>query len=182
MTDVTRRAERRLDRVLAADVDLSGLSTAQLRERRGEAIAEEADLSYLRRLLHGRIDIITAELKGRAAGDASPLIGRLIEILADQPAPRQASARHLPIESLSIGEYRLETEAALAEIDVPDLDSCPTARLTEVADRLTRHEQEISALRRAVQHVVDAYAAELARRYRDGEARVDELLSPDGAC
>jgi hypothetical protein len=30
--------------------------------------------------------------------------------------------------------------------------------------------------------VVDAYAAELARRYRDGEARVDELLSPDGAC
>ena len=47
MTDVTRRAERRLDRVLAADVDLSGLSTAQLRERRGEAIAEEADLSYL---------------------------------------------------------------------------------------------------------------------------------------
>jgi hypothetical protein len=177
MTDATRRAERRLDRVLAADLDLSGLSTAQLRERRGEAIAEEADLSYLRRLLHGRIDIITASLRGRAAGDASPLIGRLIEILADQPAPRQASARHLPIESLAIGEYRIEMEAALAEIDLPDLDSCPTARLTEVADRLTRHEQEISALRRTVQHVVDAYAAELARRYREGEARVDELLA-----
>jgi hypothetical protein len=177
MTDVTRRAERRLDRVLAADLDLSGLGTAQLRERRGEAIAEEADLSYLRRLLHGRIDIITAELRGRAAGDASPLIDRLTEILADQPAPRQASARHLPVGGVSVGEYRVEMEAALAEIDLPDLDSCTAARLTEVADRLTRHEQEISALRRTVQHVVDAYAAELARRYRAGEARVDELLA-----
>jgi hypothetical protein len=28
-----------------------------------------------------------------------------------------------------------------------------------------------------VQHVVDAYAAELARRYREGEATVDELLA-----
>ena len=87
---MTRHGERRLDRVLAAGVDLTGLSTAQLRERRGEAIAEEADLSYLRRLLHGRIDIITAELRARAAGDESPLISRLIEILADQTPPRQA--------------------------------------------------------------------------------------------
>jgi hypothetical protein len=174
---VTRGVERRLDRVLAADLDLSGLSTAQLRERRGEAIAEEADLSYLRRTLHGRIDIITAQLKARAAGDESPLIGRLIEILADQTPPRQASARHLPIDRASTGEYRVEMEAALAEIDLPDLGSCPTARLHEVADRLTRHEQEISALRRTVQHVVDAYAAELGRRYREGEATVDELLA-----
>jgi len=175
---VTRQhAERRLDRVLAADVDLSGLSTAQLRERRGEAIAEEADLSYLRRLLHGRIDIITAALAARAGGDRSPLIGRLIEILADQTPPRQASTRHLPIGRAGVGEYRMEMESALGEIDLPDLDSCPTERLHEVADRLSRHEQEISALRRTVQHVVDAYAAELARRYREGEATVDELLA-----
>jgi hypothetical protein len=111
---VRRHAERRLDRVLAADLDLSGLSTAQLRERRGEAIAEEADLSYLRRLLHGRIDIIAAELRARAAGDESPLIGRLIEILADQASPRQASARYLPMDRAVTGEYRREMEAALA--------------------------------------------------------------------
>jgi hypothetical protein len=174
---VNTRSERRLDRVLAADVDLSGLGTPQLRERRGEAIAEEVDLSYLRRLLHGRIDIIAAELKARADGDESPLIGRLIEILGERSSPRPASARHLPIGAPGIGEYRLEMEAALAEVDLPDLGSCPTARLNEVADRLSRHEQEISALRRAVQHVVDAYAAELARRYREGEATVDELLA-----
>lgn len=172
-----QRPERRLDRVLAMDLDLSGLSTAQLRERRGEAIAEEADLSYLRRLLHGRIDIIAEELRARAEGDQSPLIGRLIEILAERTAARQASARHLPIDRAQIGEYRAAMEAVLAEVDVPDLDSCPTARLHEVADRLSRHEQEISALRRTVQHVVDAYAAELGRRYREGEATVDELLA-----
>jgi hypothetical protein len=174
---VTAHTERRLDRVLAADLDLRGLGTARLRAHRAEAIAEEADLSYLRRLLHGRIDIITAELGARAGGDPSPLIGRLIEILADHSAPRQVSTRYLPIDRARVGEYRLAMEASLADLDVPDLAACPTARLHEVADRLSRHEQEISALRRTVQHVVDAYAAELARRYREGEATVDELLA-----
>ena len=174
---MTPNTERRLDRVLSADLDLTGLTTVQLRECRGEAIAEEADLSYLRRLLHGRIDIITAELAARADGDQSPLIGRLIEILADHTPPRPVSTRYLPIARTRVGEYRLAMEASLGNLDVPDLDSCPTKRLHEVADRLSRHEQEISALRRTVQHVVDAYAAELARRYREGEATVDELLA-----
>lgn len=174
---MTAHTERRLDRVLSADPDLRGLATARLRSRRAEAIAEEADLSYLRRLLHGRIDIIAAELTARADGDSSPLIGRLIEILADHSAPRQVSTRHLPIDRSGVGEYRLAMEALLADLDLPDLGSCPTAHLHQVADRLSRHEQEISALRRTVQQVVDAYAAELARRYREGEATVDELLA-----
>ena len=174
---MTAHTERRLDRVLSADLDLRGLVTAQLRAARAEAIAEEADLSYLRRLLHGRIDIIAAELTARADGDSSPLIGRLIEILADHSAPRQVSARYQPIDPGRVGEYRLAMEASLGDLDVPDLASCPAVRLHEVADRLSRHEREISALRRTVQQVVDAYAAELARRYREGEATVDELLA-----
>jgi len=174
---MTAHTERRLDRVLSAELDLRQLATPGLRARRAEAIAEEADLSYLRRLLHGRIDIIAAELTARADGDSSPLIGRLIEILADHGAARQVSARYQPIDRARAGEYRQAMEASLGDLDVPDLASCPTARLHEVADRLSRHEREISALRRTVQHVVDAYAAELARRYREGEATVDELLA-----
>jgi hypothetical protein len=174
---MTAHTERRLDRVLSADLDLRRLATARLRACRAEAIAEEADLSYLRRLLHGRIDIIAAELTARADGDSSPLIGRLIEILADHSTPRQVSARYQPIDRATAGEYRQAMEASLGDLDLPDLASCPTARLHEVADRLSRHEREISALRRTVQQVVDAYAAELARRYREGEATVDELLA-----
>lgn len=175
---MTAHTERRLDRVLGADLDLRRLATARLRACRAEAIAEEADLSYLRRLLHGRIDIIAAELTARADGDSSPLIGRLIEILADHNSTaRQVSARYQPIDRARAGEYRQAMEASLGDLDVPDLASCPTTRLHEVADRLSRHEREISALRRTVQQVVDAYAAELARRYREGEATVDELLA-----
>src|SRR3954463_2635462 len=44
---------RRIDKVLADDfaVDLEGLDISDLRERRREAEQEEADLSYVRRML-----------------------------------------------------------------------------------------------------------------------------------
>jgi hypothetical protein len=52
----------------AADVPqpaLGPLSLAELRALRRDAQQEEADLSYLRRLLQGRIDILQAELACR---------------------------------------------------------------------------------------------------------------------
>ena len=42
--------------------------------------------------------------------------------------------------------------------------------------RLAEYEGEVSVRRRQVQRVVDACNAEIARRYRDGEAQVSELL------
>ncbi len=44
-------------------------------------------------------------------------------------------------------------------------------------DVLAQEEQVLSAKRREVQTVMDACSAEITRRYRDGEADVDTLLS-----
>ncbi|MFD0564757.1 hypothetical protein ACFQ2M_24165 [Kitasatospora saccharophila] len=55
---------------------LAGLALEELRVLRRDALEQEADLSYLRRLLHGRMDILRAELQRReiipqqAAGEA----------------------------------------------------------------------------------------------------------------
>src|SRR5450756_452533 len=65
---------RRLDRVLAADY-LAGLERRPLgdvRSLRREAEQEETDLSYTRRLIHGRIDILRAEQR-RRTGDIDNL-------------------------------------------------------------------------------------------------------------
>jgi hypothetical protein len=169
----------RLDRVLAADflTDLTELPLGGLRDRRAEAIAEEADLSYLRRVLHGRIDIIAAELARRASGDNHPLVTRLKEILADAPPGRVASARHQPIDRPRVGEYRLRIEARLQELALADLGSCSDDALCRAADALHDYEREVSELRRIVQQAVDKCAVELGRRYREGEATVDDLLA-----
>ncbi|WP_459171102.1 RsiG family protein, partial [Streptomyces scabiei] len=45
-----------------AEHDLSRLRLPELRALRRDAQRDEADLSYLRRLLQGRIDILCAEL------------------------------------------------------------------------------------------------------------------------
>jgi len=169
----------RIDRVLAADYldNLPGLPLDVLRSRRGEAIAEETDLSYLRRVLHGRIDILAAELARRANPDQGALVARLGRILADGASARPSSARHLPIDGASAGDYRLRMEAALDEVAVPDLGGYPEAALLDVAGRLRDYETEVSELRRKIHEVVDRCATELGRRYREGEAAVDDLLA-----
>lgn len=176
----SRPSPRRIDRVLAADftAGLGALPLAELRLRRTEALAEEGDLSYLRRVLHGRIDILAAESARRADADAGPLVTRLAEILVDAPPARAASARHLNLSRTPppAGEYRIEVEAGLRELAVPDLADCSEAILRKAAAALAGYEREVSELRHRVQFVADECAAELARRYREGEAAVDDLL------
>ena len=63
---------RRVDRVLADDflddLDRARLSTS-CASAGNEAEQEEADLSYIRRLLQGRMDIVRAEQRRRGRRD-----------------------------------------------------------------------------------------------------------------
>ena len=74
--------------------DFASLSDDELRKLIDEHVREEEEISYRRRLLHGRIDILRAELvdriKRRHGGDESQLevdIDRLTEILAHKGPP-----------------------------------------------------------------------------------------------
>ena len=49
--------------------------------------------------------------------------------------------------------------------------------LMEAVASLAAHEQEVSEVRREVQAVADALSGELARRYREGLASVDDVLA-----
>lgn len=75
--------------------DLQALSDAELRDLIRELMDEERQVSYQRRILHGKIDILRAELQARLkkqVGEGkSPLtevdIDKLSEILAAKAAP-----------------------------------------------------------------------------------------------
>jgi hypothetical protein len=73
--------------------DLSILTDDDLRTMIRELEKEEDDISFRRRVLHGRIDILRAELVARlreqvSAGEAKLAdVERLSEILAERAAP-----------------------------------------------------------------------------------------------
>ena len=75
---------RRIDIVLEPEY-LEGLDTADLaeiRERRDTAEDVEAQISYYRRLIHGRMDLLAFELKRRRGEEERSLIEALPEILS----------------------------------------------------------------------------------------------------
>jgi len=179
--------------------DLGGLDLAALRALRRDTQQEEADLSYLRRMLHGRIDILQAELARRGgplpdgsvpdgsaspgespAGDPeAPVVDRLSEILTDGPS-RVRSARHVTLGTPLTERVRRLAEEMLSEVELSDLEARTDAELHAAGGRLARYEQQVSRRRQGLQRTVDGCSAEITRRYRDGEAHVDDLLGGGG--
>ncbi|WP_441250818.1 RsiG family protein [Kitasatospora sp. McL0602] len=172
------------------------LELEELRVLRRDALEQEADLSYLRRLLQGRTDILRAELgrrqeqPGPAAQqaqlwsaepqrgtDSGELLDRLPSILADAPASVRRPARHLTLGPPRGESYQREADALMGDVQLADLAAHPTADLLAAVERLAVHEREVSGRRQGLQRTADDCGAEITRRYREGEARVDDLLA-----
>lgn len=170
---------RRIDRVLAEDY-LTGLAEATLadvRELRTDAEQEEVDLSYIRRMVQGRIDIVRAELARRGGTSSGTLVEDLASILADEPrGPARGSGRHTTLEPSRADEHRRYVETLVADVDLSDVSARRDDELEHAMGVLAGEEQNLSAKRREVQTVMDACSAEITRRYRDGEADVSTLL------
>ena len=72
--------------------DLAGLSDSELKALIKQLEDEENEISYRRRLLHGKLDILRAELVARLQKKGEGELGqvdldRLTEILAGRAAP-----------------------------------------------------------------------------------------------
>lgn len=196
-TDPMPGGRRRIDRVLAEDFldGLRDLPLPEVRARRHEAEQEEADLSYVRRMLQGRADLIEAELAARerggtvgtgsAAGSPSApgassdqeLVERLATVLADGPRTDHGLGRFLAVEPSRVDEHRRAVEQLVADVGVSDVTHLTEEELRAALERVREFEHNVSANRRRVQQVMDQCTAEVARRYREGEARVDDLLA-----
>ncbi|MGW0117766.1 RsiG family protein [Streptomyces sp. NPDC003327] len=156
--------------------DLGTLRLPELRALRRDAQSAEADLSYVRRMLQGRIDILRAELARRTDPEA-PVLDRLSEILADVPSRHRSSARHVTMSTPRGDEYRRLASEMLSEVELSDLTARTDDELHTAMGRLAGYEQQISRRRQSLQRTADDCGAEIARRYREGEAQVDDLLA-----
>lgn len=89
-------SRKRIETSVEALPDLKELSGDELRDLIRQLVEEENEVSYRRRVLHGKIDILRAELVSRlqkqvGEGDESSItdvdISRLTEILASKAPP-----------------------------------------------------------------------------------------------
>jgi chromosome segregation ATPase len=177
---MTEGRHRRIDRVLADDF-LDGIETRPLdevREMRREAEQEETDLSYLRRVLQGRLDILRAELSRRSGDGSGDLVEALPQILADEGAPQapRGLGRHVAVEPSRADAHRRHVEQLIADVDLSNPSAHDDASLQRTLETLEHEEQDVSEKRRQVQQVMDRCTQEITRRYREGEADVNELL------
>jgi hypothetical protein len=150
---------------------------AELRERRVLCEELNTELSYYRRVLHGRLDLLGFELRRRSGEETRSLIEALPEILSDRnDPPREAMPKSLPIALPDEGERRRSIDRVLDDDFLTHLPAISDDELARIDDALGEMEREISAQRRTVHGALDAILEELTRRYRDGTASVDELL------
>lgn len=165
--------------------DLTARPIEAVRAMRSECDELETGLSMLRRVVQGRLDIVGLELRrrreGGRPGDLAALIEQLPEVLAGRSrsdGPGRLPARFTPAEpdaALQAEVDGIADDSAMRSL--PDLDD---ERLEALAESLAELERRVSAQRHELHHRIDALQAELVRRYRSGEASVEELLPRSG--
>ena len=169
---------RRIDIVLEAEYleDLDSLSLDEIRKRRDTAEDVEAQISYYRRLLHGRMDLLNFEMRRRAGEEDRTLLEALPEILASgMVLGHEPNLRHIetmpPIPTTTGRRLidRIMDDGVLAEL--PDLDD---SEIGEAITRLREVETGMSEQRRQLHNVIDKLQEQIVARYRtqQGEASV----------
>lgn len=173
---------RRLDQVLDPEfvLDLAGIDEALLRQRRDTAQQEEVDLSYVRRLLQGRLDLLEDERAHRTGERPAPgrgavrsdaeLVEALSRVLADSSRSTRGSGRFLNVEPSRVGEHRREAELAAADVRTSAPSQLDDAALEAATARLRDLERRVSTTRRQVQAVEQQLTDELTRRLRTAPA------------
>lgn len=170
---------RRIDQIMEPGFveDLGDLSLDALRDRRRMCDAVENELSYYRRMLHGRMDLLGFELRRRSGEETRSLIEALPEILTDGSHGYAPSGRPTRVTLPDLPEQRRRQIDEVLEADfLTRIALVEDDELNEIQRSLVETEIEISQQRHSVQEAFNVIQSELTRRYKEGLADFDEIL------
>ncbi len=169
---------RRIDTVLGPEflVGLDAIDLDELRARRDTAEDVENQISYYRRLLHGRMDLLNFELRRRTGEEERSLLDALPEILASGmvlgPEP---NLRHIDVmPPLPTTTGRRLIDKIMDDGILTQLPELSDEEVNEAVERLEEVEAELSNQRKQLHTVIDALQDEIVARYRSqqGQAQV----------
>jgi hypothetical protein len=153
---------------------LPDLPTDEVRRRRDESLAEREFLSYLRRLLQVRQDVMSAERGQRKSGDEpGPLVDRLTAVLSKggKANGTRGEAIRTVLSEADLEEAERQAEAMLPPLNL-ETDEMNEDELERGVRSLAEAERAVSSRRAAVIRVHDRLQEELKRRYRDNPAEI----------
>lgn len=162
----------------ASTINPSELSLDDLRAQRAELQHADDAVSYVRRLVQARLDMVTEEQQRRLSG------GHL-NVVEDLPA---VLGRHLtggparpprPTDEASEHPLAIALDELCSDLGADRISELSDEELAQVSSGLEQFEHARSHERQELFARLDALSAELVRRYRDGEASVDGLLAAD---
>lgn len=161
--------------------DLEKLPLEELRAKRSACAGLETELSYLRRLVQARIDLVLDESERRRRGAGTgrdDLIERLPRILGEHDRTEGPGRLPTVLAPAEVDQLRLaaRVEELLPSEQLGSLPTLSAGKLGELLDTLSLLERNVSAERRSLHDIIDRLQEELVRRYRCGEATVDTLL------
>lgn len=169
MADVSDK-RRRIDQVLepAYVESLDELELNEVRRRRDTAEDVEAQISYYRRLLHGRMDLIDFELRRRSGKEERSILEALPEILASgMILGSEPTFRHIEtMPPLPTTTGRRLIDKIMDDGVLTSLPELSEEELGEAIDRLREVETELSGQRRRLHEVIDKLQDEIVSRYR----------------
>src|SRR5262245_57836740 len=164
-TEHRRRIDTLLDPSFLEGID--GLPLDELRSRRKMAEEVETELSFYRRLIHGRMDLVALELRGSDGAGTRSLVDALPEVLAVGLRAPDAPTRLIQVEAPDLPEVRNRALDRVLDDGFPGiLPDLPDEELDGIWDRLIEAERDVSAQRRSVHQVTDALHGEIVRRYK----------------
>lgn len=164
---------RRIDVLLEPDYldDVTTCDLEELRRRRHTAEDVETQISYYRRLLHGRMDLLNFELRRRRGEEERSLLEALPEILAAGmvfgPEPSLRHIETMPPLPSTTGRRlidRIMDDGVLTRL--PEMDE---GEVIDAIERLSEVEEELSAQRKQLHSVIDAIQEEIVNRYRSSQ-------------
>ena len=168
--EASRPERRRIDQIREPEflADLPKLGIDDLRSRRDLAEMTETELSYYRRLLHGRMDLLAFEQRRRRGEETRSLMDALPEILTGRERTGTGKARHLsmklpylPVKGKRHLDRVLGSDLMIRMAEMTDEE------LSEAATALTELEAEVSGLRQEVQAVYDKLHIAVIARYKN---------------
>lgn len=174
----------RIDEILSPGYveGLADLPLAEVRGRRDECQEAADALSFLRRMVQGRLDIVHADLQRRAGGepgDLHDLVEQLKrgEILAD--GTRSQGLGRLPTGLAPAdldGWIAAELDTIVDAARMSTLPGLSEAEVRGIADTLGELERRVSVQRSVLHERTNVLQGEIVRRYKTGEATVENLL------
>ena len=167
-----RRAQRKAERAATPPPERSAvydqMSLADLRAARTELSDEETKVSYWRRIIQARLDLVRLDKP-----DADP-VADLRRVLTDATTSRHRLAH---IDAGPVDD--IPPLPDLAEIWARQVDPADSGSVARLDSDLDAAEKELSAYRRELHSRIDGITDELIARYREQPLLALQILPQD---